>query len=38
MIDNPHPFERLVQDYKLSDQNAIAKVHDQVDWDLQKCP
>ena len=41
MIEYPSPHERLVWDYKHSDENAIAKALDQVDWNFffkQKCP
>ena len=32
MIEYPPPYERLVWDYKHSDEKAIAKALDQVDW------
>ena len=32
IIEHPPQYERLVWDYKCSDQNAIAKILDQVDW------
>ena len=32
MIEYPLPYEHLVWDYKHSDENAIAKALDQVDW------
>ena len=32
MIEYPPPYERLVWDYKHSDENAIAKALDEADW------
>ena len=34
MNQYPPPYECLVWDYKHSDENAIAKAYDQVDWHL----
>ena len=34
MIEYPPPYERLVWDYKHSDENAIAKALDQADWNF----
>ena len=34
MIEYPPPYERLVWDCNWSNQNAIAKVLDQVDWNF----
>ena len=41
MIEYPPPYEWLVWDYKHSDENAIPKALDQIDWSfffLHKCP
>ena len=34
MIKDPLPYERFVWDYKHSNENAIAKALDQVDWNF----
>ena len=34
MIEYPPPYESLVWDCKYSDDNAIAKALDQVDWNF----
>ena len=34
MIEHPPEYERLVWDYKNSNQNAIAKALDEVDWNF----
>ena len=34
MIEHPPPYERLVWDYKHSDENAIARALHQADWNF----